>query len=850
MRLRAVVLTLLLLAVLAGPLAEGYQSGRHNSTGGCSCHSGGSGQVTPIFSGLPSSYVPGQSYSVGISGTGGPSGSEGGFSLTVNKGSWSNPGASVQIDVLSVTHSNDARRSWTVTWTAPSAGQGTATFNVAVNNVNGNGQNSGDGWGVRSLQVTEQAQANNEPSASNLQLSPYDPTAATGLALSYTYSDPDGDAESGTTIRWSRDGSLVSGFDDQMSIAVVKGEEWLVDVTPSDGEDDGTTMSAGPVTIGNAAPSVDNALITPASPDEMDVLSTSYDYSDVDLDLESGSTITWYLDGSRVTELDDSTSVSHLMTRQGDQWQFSVLPSDGSDAGTEVFSDIVIIDFSNNAPTCSALSLTPLNPSTEDALSTGWQYNDVDGDSSSDEEIEWFLDAAYVPALDGVLVLPANQTAKGDSWNFRMRVSDGMMWSDWSVSSSVTIQNSPPQATGIFDIEPIQATSSDDLVLSLIYSDVDGDSESGSVLNWYRNGQLQVLYSGLATVPASATNRGETWMARYSPRDGTVYGDQVQSTSVTIANSRAVVTNLSLSSDGTALQPIILAMQSADADWDQIEVSIRWIRDGFQVGELDNVTLVDTEWLDVGQYWSVEIDLHDGFAGSPTVLSNIVWISNLLPTADFVTSEVVLIEATTVFDGSLSSDLDSGIAAWFWDVAGTIHSGQRVEIILTEPTTIVNLTVIDFDGGQHSIERTLTAVWGETPKNLDAYVASGEVRLDWDWTGEATNFTIWRTHEPVTHSSRLGVLEPLATTSATDWSEPMHLAGTYHYTVTADIGDVHNPRISSNSASVDLEISQMEAVEPAADMEAGTGALSVLLFLTIFVTLATALMDRFLGRRS
>jgi hypothetical protein len=311
-----------------------------------------------------------------------------------------------------------------------------------------------------------------------------------------------------------------------------------------------------------------------------------------------------------------------------------------------------------------------------------------------------------------------------------------------------------------------------------------------------------------------------------------------------------VVTNLSLSSDGTALQPIILAMQSADADWDQIEVSIRWIRDGFQVGELDNASSVDTEWLDVGQYWSVEIDLHDGFAGSPTVLSNIVWISNLLPTADFVTSEVVLIEATTVFDGSLSSDLDSGIAAWFWDVAGTIHSGQRVEIIITEPTTIVNLTVIDFDGGQHSIERTLTAVWGETPNNLDAYVASGEVRLDWDWTGEATNFTIWRTHEPVTHSSGLGVLEPLATTSATDWAEPMHLAGTYHYTVTADIGDVHNPRISSNSVSVDLEISQMEAVEPAADMEAGSGALSVLLFLTIFATLATALMDRFLGRRS
>jgi hypothetical protein len=76
----------------------------------------------------------------------------------------------------------------------------------------------------------------------------------------------------------------------------------------------------------------------------------------------------------------------------------------------------------------------------------------------------------------------------------------------------------------------------------------------------------------------------------------------------------------------------------------------------------------------------------------------------------------------------------------------------------------------------------------------------------------------------------------------------LHLAGNYHYTVTADVGDVHNPRISSNTVSVALDVSQMPAIEPAGDSSLGTTMTSLLAFLLIFGALATALIDRFLGR--
>ena len=66
--------------------------------------------------------------------------------------------------------------------------------------------------------------------------------------------------------------------------------------------------------------------------------------------------------------------------------------------------------------------------------------------------------------------------------------------------------------------------------------------------------------------------------------------------------------------------------------------------------------------------------------------------------------------------------------------------------------------------------------------------------------------------------------------------------------MTADIGDVHNPRISSNTVSVALEVSQMPTIEPEGDSSLGTTLTSLLAFMLIFGALATALLDRFLGR--
>ena len=186
--------------------------------------------------------------------------------------------------------------------------------------------------------------------------------------------------------------------------------------------------------------------------------------------------------------------------------------------------------------------------------------------------------------------------------------------------------------------------------------------------------------------------------------------------------------------------------------------------------------------------------------------------------------------------------------AWFWEVGELSLVGQTISVVLTNPMTNAELTVIDSDGGSHSSSQDISASWGPVATNLEASISNGEVNLNWEWDGEGTTFTIWRTHEPIVHSSGLLDIESVGQTNSTTWSEPLHLVGTYHYAVTADVGDVHNPRISSNTVTVALELEQMPTIESEGESSLGTTMTSLLAFLLIFGALSTALLDRFLRR--
>ena len=203
-------------------MAIANSGGKYNSSNGCGCHGGSAASPVPTHN-FPSTYSPGQSYSLNIGMSGGVSGSKGGFNLQVSSGTLASSFGIMNTQVNSAgdqaTHSFPDYRSWSLDWTAPSSGSGSVTFSLAVMAANGNGNNAGDGWATLTYQSSEDSgSTNSPPTASSVIYVPASPTKETGLGVSYTYYDEDGDFEQGTSIHWFRDGLRVTQIDDLTDI--------------------------------------------------------------------------------------------------------------------------------------------------------------------------------------------------------------------------------------------------------------------------------------------------------------------------------------------------------------------------------------------------------------------------------------------------------------------------------------------------------------------------------------------------------------------------------------------------------------------------------------------------------
>jgi hypothetical protein len=116
------------------------------------------------------------------------------------------------------------------------------------------------------------------------------------------------------------------------------------EVVPFDGTDYGDAFFTDSVTIQATPPQVSQVAITPSSPTLMSNLRVSYQYNDPD-DLPDKSSIRWYKDEVRVSELDDLKQISRVLLAPGQKWQAGVIPSNGLSQGEEVKSNTVEVTF-------------------------------------------------------------------------------------------------------------------------------------------------------------------------------------------------------------------------------------------------------------------------------------------------------------------------------------------------------------------------------------------------------------------------------------------------------------------------------------------------------------------------
>ncbi|MEM7677400.1 MAG: hypothetical protein AAF449_15485, partial [Myxococcota bacterium] len=185
---------------------------------------------------------------------------------------------------------------------------------------------------------------------------------------------------------------------------------------------------------------------------------------------------------------------------------------------------------------------------------------------------------------------------------------------------TLSFTNIPPVASNVV-VGPVSARSDQSLQLRYDFSDVNGDLESASLLQWL-NGTQIVDTSTLADptrLPATFTRRGERWTVRVTPRDGLDFGQTVRSNEVNIINTPPDVIELRLvGQQPTSVRtgsPLEIRFRFVDVDGDARgpQTQIQWQDNLEDQPDITNAVQIPGDRVVKGQSWQVAFRPHDGF---------------------------------------------------------------------------------------------------------------------------------------------------------------------------------------------------------------------------------------------
>ena len=449
------------------------------------------------------------------------------------------------------------------------------------------------------------------------------PNTTLPLDASWSYYDNDSDSESTIRIlKWYKNGNPQSIYDNLLSVpfsATSKGEAWNYTIQVYDGEAYSIQYNSSITTIANSQPTASDLTIT-SSPETEDDLVASWGYQDADDDPENPTwRIRWYKNGNPQVTLNDSKTVANTLTNETEWWYYTVEVYDG-ETYSILYTLSPSVQIMNTAPTATGISLTA-TPTTTDNLVADYTFNDVnEGDSEPADswEIRWHRDNINIPTYNDQKTVPASATARDEFWHFTLQVYDGENYSILYTSPQVQILNSIPSLSG-FSFTPASPTRSDNLSVNYAWNDADTplDSESGTIIRWYREDILQPTFNDLLRVDSGYIVKGDNWTVCIRVSDGTALGTWVN-TSIIIGNALPSVVTFSpaiyIPSTGLfTTNTLVATWEETDPDGDIITDSIIvWYQNLNPVTQLENATNVASNFTTKHDEWRFSINIFDG----------------------------------------------------------------------------------------------------------------------------------------------------------------------------------------------------------------------------------------------
>jgi parallel beta-helix repeat protein len=470
------------------------------------------------------------------------------------------------------------------------------------------------------------------------------------------------------------------------------------------------------VWLDNLLPSAANIVLSPSNPDTTMDLTLSYQYSDPEDDPENGTLIMWYVNGIYNSSFDDQLVIQNSITKKGQTWYCNVTPSDGSSYGISMLSTPISIQ--NTPPEVSNVVILESNPKSSDYLHIQYDYFDLDDDIEFQSLLRWYVDNGSGWIYSGVdsAVLDSSYTKKGEMWKCNITPSDGDDLGFSVESQEVLIGNSAPQVSDVY-VSPLSPESNVTLWAVYDFYDLDSDTESGTLIRWYKNDALQDDLNDSISVDLSKTQSGDIWYFTIIPSDGQDFGTSEQSNSVSIGNTPPRISNVVISPqnpDTAGDLEVGYDYYDEDSDVESDDTNIKWYR--MRPGDLEfsytgyQGRILSSSFTTKGESWMCVVTPHDGqdYGGSENSTNFVsIFNSNPLVSDVFIGPE----EATTKDDllalyeyFDMDGDIESGsIILWYCNSVhmNALDGSTTVSNDLTEKGQIWNFSVQPSDGSDH-----------------------------------------------------------------------------------------------------------------------------------------------------
>ncbi len=316
----------------------------------------------------------------------------------------------------------------------------------------------------------------------------------------------------------------------------------------------GSTEDAGGGRL-NRAPRAVNLFITPSPVLPAGPITANYTFVDPDGDDEDATQteINWFRNGVVVPGLRNKKSITNSdivasrsdskgLIAKGQEWFFSVRPSDGRAFGPVAISHTITVV--NVPPRASEIKITSSNKNPDlftssDTLTADFTFADSDADKGSGTIYSWFAGGNEVKSGDSSTLGPDENDANGNkilapgaTITVQVTPSDGTDFGETVTSNPITITGTPPSVTDV-SLLPTAPTSASNLRITYKFVDKDKLTDQSRIA-WFKNDSRMSDMDDAKTIPSSQIAPGQKWQAVVTPSNGTADGTAVTSNAVLI----------------------------------------------------------------------------------------------------------------------------------------------------------------------------------------------------------------------------------------------------------------------------------------------------------------------------